>query len=196
MKPTIYKEDVLLREVAMGNQRAFARLFELYYKKLSNFVFRLTESTPVTEEIVQDAFLKVWIHRDRLPLINDFGNYLFILSKNQALNYLRKKANEKVRIIEWIDQLESESMLPDAGDINEEVREIIDEAVAKLPERQQRVYVLGKYERLKYEEIASVLDISPQTVKKHMQYAIKSVTGFVKSRINWVFIFYYFVFFK
>lgn len=171
----VKNEANLLALVAIGNQRAFTELFDSYYKQLGEYVYKLTESIEVTEEIVQDVFIKIWLKREMLVDLDNFSYYLFILSKNQTLNHLRKKANDKVRQLEWLKQFEEESYIMNDDSIIEEYRVLIDKAIEKLPPQQKKVYKMSREERLKQEEIAKILNISPETVKKHIKLALRSI---------------------
>jgi len=176
----VKNEAELLALVAKGEERAFTELFDAYYRQLGEYVYKLTESIEVTEEIVQDVFIKIWLKRETLPGLDNFSYYLFILSKNQTLNHLRKKANDKVRQLEWLKQFEEEAYMPDDTPVIEEYRSLIDDAIEKLPPQQKKVYKMSREERLKHEEIAKILDISPETVKKHIKLALR----FIKNELS------------
>ena len=178
LKP-VKNEANLLALVAKGNQRAFTELFDAYYKQLGEYIYKLTDSIEVTEEIVQDVFIKVWLKKETLPELDNFCYYLFILSRNQALNHLRKEANDKVRQLEWSKQWD-EDYLPDDCSVSEQYRQLLDTAVEKLPPQQKKVYKLSREQRLKHEEIAKILNISPETVKKHIKLALR----FIKSEVS------------
>jgi len=176
----VKNEAELLALVAKGEERAFTELFDAYYRQLGEYVYKLTESIEVSEEIVQDVFIKIWLKRETLPELDNFSYYLFILSKNQTLNHLRKKANDKVRQLEWLKQFEEEAYMPDDTPVIEEYRSLIDDAIEKLPPQQKKVYKMSREERLKHEEIAKILNISPETVKKHIKLALR----FIKNELS------------
>ena len=178
----VKNEAELLALVAKGEERAFTELFDAYYRQLGEYVYKLTESIEVTEEIVQDVFIKIWLKREALPELDNFSYYLFILSKNQTLNHLRKKANDKVRQLEWLKQFEEEAYMPDDTPVIEEYRSLIDGAIEKLPPQQKKVYKMSREERLKHEEIAKILNISPETVKKHIKLALRFIKNDLSSQ--------------
>jgi RNA polymerase sigma-70 factor (family 1) len=179
-------ETELIKQVACGSERAFTKLFDAYYRQLGEYVVRLTESVELAEEIVQDVFIKIWTKRECLTEIDNFSYYLFIISRNQTYNFLRKKASERVRQLAWEKQFEEEIYELDQVSIEESYRIQIDKAVNKLPPQQQKVYLLSRNERLKYEEIATVLNISAETVKKHMKLALRSIKNSISLENNGV----------
>jgi hypothetical protein len=98
-----YSEKVLLCKVAAGDENAFAELFKNFYNPLGEFVMRLTESEALTQEIVQDVFLKIWINRVVLAEIDCFKAYLLVVARNHAFNCLKQIARENSRKKEWVN---------------------------------------------------------------------------------------------
>lgn len=183
IKP-LENEPELLAKIAKGDERAFKELFEGYYHNLGRYVFNLTGSIAVAEEIVQDTFIKVWLKREFLIEIKNFSNYLFILCRNHTYNELQKKATER-NFIDRLNQRNIALEINDAPDtLSEKYRELVDEAIEKLPPQAQKVYLMSRDERMKYEEIARTLNISPVTVKKHIQYANKFIAADLGPKVN------------
>lgn len=180
---SVHNEHVLLKQVALGDPDAFAELFRAYHQPLAEYVYRLTESLEMTEDIVQDVFIKLWMKRETLPELDSFIHYLFILCRNHTFNCLRQTANKRVRQLRWASQFqETVNEEPGAGD--EDYRELINVAIAQLPPQQQRVYFLSRHQHLKHKEIADRLGISIETAKKHMKLALRSITQYVRAHIN------------
>lgn len=177
----VHNEPWLLQRVAADSEQAFAALFDAYHQQLGEYVFRLTDSVPVTEEIVQDVFIKLWLKRQTLPQLDSFTNYLFILLRNQTLSYLRKRATERTRYLEWAGSLEQPEEAPD--ETSAEYSAWIEEAIAQLPERQREVFVLSRYHRLTRQQIATQLDISDNTVKTHLDRAVIAIKKHVQDKI-------------
>ncbi|KRT17831.1 hypothetical protein ASU31_00605 [Pedobacter ginsenosidimutans] len=174
LKPLKYESE-LLALVAKGDDRAFVKLFEGYYKQLGEYVYKLTESIEVSEEIVQDVFIKVWLRRETLLELDNFCHYLFILCRNQTLNHLRKKASERVHQLAWLKQFEQDQFQSDNDEIIEGYRILMDKVIEKLPPQQKKVFKLSREGRLKHDEIANLLGISPETVKKHIKLALRFI---------------------
>ncbi|WP_316805614.1 RNA polymerase sigma-70 factor [Pedobacter nototheniae] len=181
---TLSNEAELIKKVSQGDKRAFTILFNAHYKSLASYVFKLTESLEVAEEIVQDVFIKIWLKKESLEHIHHFGNYIFILSKNQTLNYLRKKANDELKFKTWEKEFEGENPEESSYEQAENFRLLIDKAIENLPPQQKKIYLLSREEKLKYEEIAKMLNISPETVKKHIYVASKAIKEYVKNHMD------------
>jgi RNA polymerase sigma-70 factor (ECF subfamily) len=170
-------------EVADGNQKAFEELFYAYHNQLGSYVMRWTKSTLLAEEVVQEVFLKIWINREALKAVERFDNYLYIVSRNHTFNALRQTAKNRLRSREWARHFENDHEHV-AENLTEEYMSLIDAAVARLAPQQQKVYILKRHGGLKYEEIANQLGISPETARKHLAAALKSITSYVKARLH------------
>lgn len=173
-------ETELLIAVANGDRAAFATLFYAFHQELGHFILRLTKSKIISEEIVQETFLKVWLNREDLLNIKNFRAYLFTISRNQALNALRDQTKRSFLRGEELSEL---PLADDQDEINyekEELFEIVEKAVSQLPPQQQKVWRLSKEEGLSYQKIAERLELSPQTVKRHVSLAMATVMRMVK----------------
>lgn len=175
----IHGEQKLLHDLAKGDEKAFRAIFASYADVLGKHILRITRSQELAEEVVQDVFLKIWLKREELTAVRDFRAYLFVLSRNYAINYLKKTANA------LLDGQEADRVAVEDIDVSEYEHDndyyaLIDEAIDRLPPQQQKVYLLSRHERLKYNEIASRLNLSRETVKKYLQIATESVTAYVR----------------
>lgn len=171
-------EKQLLMQLAEGSESALQQLFYMYHQQIGAFVFKLTRSRELAEEIVQDVFLKLWTCRHASQEIRNLKAWLFTLSRNQALNALRSQLKEK-QVKKYLGDLPlSESFTQEDLTQNDRFR-LMDEAIKLLPPQQQKVFLLSRYQRLKYEEIAHKMNISRETVKSYLQNATSSITKFI-----------------
>lgn len=175
-------EKELLCKVSTGDQEAFSILFDRYYIPTRNYIFKVTESQDVTEELIQEIFIKVWEKKELLPSVENFKSYLFILSRNKTLNHLRDLARTKTNQLYWLQYHTEDNYRIDSTDIEDEYHSIITHAISSLPPQQQKVYHLSRYKHLKHEEIASLMGLSKETVKKHMQHALAFLKEQVKTK--------------
>jgi RNA polymerase sigma-70 factor (family 1) len=179
----IFHECELMLQVAAGDEIAFGKLFAQYHRQLGAYIFRITDSVELAEEVVQDVFLKIWMSREALQGVKSFKAYLFVVSKNHALNCLRKVIKERAHKVEWHDSTINEIQIT-VDDVQDKYYCLIDEAINNLPPQQQKVYLLSRHQRYKYAEIAEQLGISHETVKKYLQIAVASITNYVQGHID------------
>lgn len=177
----LYNEKELLSRVAEGDEQAFAYLFHQWQPFLSTHIYRITESRELTEEIVQDAFLKIWQTRETLPEVRNFRNFLIVVSKHQALNALQKISREFLNWEKWVREDAADG---DQDDPASKFYILLDEAIDQLTERQRQVYLLHRHERLTYQQIADRLNIGKASVKTHIELAVKHISTHLRSRIG------------
>ena len=176
--------EALLHLVSKGDQDAFRILFDHYKERFHWVVMKMTGSEHVAEEITQETFIKIWNQRESLEHVHNADAYFFTVVYRLVYKYYKKLA-----IDEKIEQAALSA--PDSASVTEEMvitresQRIISEAIDKVPPQQQLIYKLSKIEGLSREEIASRLNISPNTVRNHLAEAMKSLRIYLKD-IAWV----------
>lgn len=175
-----YNEKELLSLVAEGDENAFRQLFRHWNQVLAGYILRITESRELTEEIVQDAFMKIWMVRETLAEIDNFKQFLLVVSRNQAFDALRKQLRERDRKRLWEEENKSALYIVD-NELLITGLSLIDRAVDQLPPRRKEVYLLSRHARLSYHEIAAQLGISRESVKTHLKLASQSITSYIRA---------------
>ena len=174
--------STLINGVATGSEKAFRLLFQQYSHQIYSVALTMTKSIPLSEEVVQDVFLKIWLKRESLPGIENFNAYLFTIARNHIYNVLRSKATEPA-FVEQLEQLCcSEGVMPDEVFHAKETEQLLEKAVSQLPKQQQNVYRLSRQEGYDYNKIAASLGISRSTVKNHMTAALHHVRRYLHAQ--------------
>lgn len=177
----IHNETELLHQVANGDERAFAKLFEAYHNQLAGFVMQLTGSKQITQEIIQDVFLKAWLNRATLTHLQSFISWLFIITRNYTLSNLRKQANQKKKLHVVFGAVDQEKGFTDDMVIERDYHMLLRQAIEQLPLQQKKAYMLSREEGLDNSAIATQLGVTPGSVKKYLQWAQQSISHFVRS---------------
>lgn len=165
----------LLAAVSGGDQLAFRKLFDAYRNKVFTYGVRYLKSREQAEEIVQNVFLKIWLKRERLTEIKNFGGYLRTVTNNLTLDALKKRAQEYKFKTEGLQQWADSDNATEEAIILKDTAEYISLALDKLPKQQRLVYQMCYIDGLKQKEVAEKLGISPLTVKVHLREAIKGL---------------------
>jgi len=177
----LYEEKELLARIANGDQRAFHSLFSQYKHKVYQAALRMLQSTGHAEDVLQEVFMKIWVGREKLPEINCFSAYLNTITRNHIYNALRKLAGEELLLEKLlVPHSQSAAGRPDTAIENMSLRELQDalqKVMATLTPQQKKVFELSRMEGLKHEEIALRLNISRETVKKHVSEALRVIRG-------------------
>jgi len=173
-------EHLLLQLVANGNKLAFEQLYEQYEGGVEKYVFFITRSKEVTEEIIQDIFISVWKKREKLPALTSFRGYLYQIARNRVISYLRS-LKARYKIVE-LDEAAPGSRQTDADHrvlYNQYYKMVLD-AIELLPGRKREVFNLSLEEDLTLDEIAQRLGLSKSTVKQHLYSATASIREYLQ----------------
>jgi len=173
-----------LTAIAEGDQEAFSRLFYTYKDSVYAQALRLTESEEGAEEIVQEVFLKLWIRREHLPEIQSFDDYLFILTRNQVFTALKKIALRFKTESSWENDRDDAENLTESEFLSAEYEQVLKQAIDKLSPQQREVYLLSREQHLKREEIATLLNVSPETVKTHLSRALHHIKSYCSRQLG------------
>ena len=170
------EEDlVLMAAVAKGDEAAFAKLVEKHQRAVLGTIAKMTNQSPDTEDIAQQVFIRLWKSAKRYQPRAKFTTFLFTITRNLVFNATRKKSRRKEHSLdeqedEWHQTIEDQNTQsrPDKSIAQAELREMIDQAISSLPEKQRLAVVLRRYEKMPYEEIADVLELSVSAVKSQL----------------------------
>ena len=165
-------EDVrLMRLVAGGDTVAFEQLVERHQTLVAGTVARMLGANSDVEDIAQQVFIRVWKSAGRYVARAKCTTWLLKITRNLVFNEMRRAKRHPhvpVQIEPEVEEilLKDEAMAtPDAILLEAELQGAIEKAIALLPEMQRMALVLRRYEELRYEEIADVLDLSVPAVK-------------------------------
>ena len=155
---------------------AYGQLYTSFMPKLIQFAKSIIKNKELAEEIVSDVFVKVWEKRAQLCGIENLRLYLYISTKNTALNYLSRHYRKNLVSLDDINiEVSTIQYSPEQILINSEMINRINAAIAMLPPRCRLIFKLAKEDGLKYNEIAKLLNISIKTIDNQMAIAIKKI---------------------
>lgn len=168
--------NILLRKIAEDDNDAFCVFYDNYYLQVYRFASYFADSSLLIEEIVSDVFCIIWQNRKKLSLIESFEKYLYTITKNKALYYLRKENKITFTELESVSDTLSHDINPEYLTVDSEMAIFLKEAIEELPERCRLIFLMAREEGLKYKEIAEILSISEKTVNAQMVLAIKKLS--------------------
>ncbi|MBS1564709.1 MAG: RNA polymerase sigma-70 factor, partial [Bacteroidetes bacterium] len=171
-------EKALLLQTAAGDEIAFRSVFDAYRPRIYSFAFHLTENNVMADEIVQETFLRVWLHRQKLPEVDYFNAWLHSIARNLVTDALKRIAKE--RLAQASMPVTATISNADEAMTDKEYARLLQEAIGQLPDRQQQIYQLSRDAGIQHAEIAGRLNISRHTVKTHLVLALKSIREYLK----------------
>lgn len=175
MSSTTKTEKTLVTELQQGSQAAFEQLFSTYNEKAYFFAFRFLQSQAESEEVVQDAFVKVWLNREQLKPELSFNSYLFTIVKHIIFNKNRKKVHENAYIQHLVHHADKSKNITEHEVVYADLKKKAEKAIEQLPPQQKRVFLMSREQKLSHKEIAAELNLSVKTVEAHIRLALKAL---------------------
>lgn len=169
-----HDENNLAQALRRGEATAFDAVFRQWYEPLCRYACRLTDGDmDEAEDLVQQAFVKLWEYRSRLNVSWSLKAYLYKSVHNACLNRLRAR-NVRSKYLDFnAQQINDMHTLPD--DTSPELLERFQRAMDALPPQCRHIFELSRFETLKYREIADQLGISVKTVETQMGKALREM---------------------
>jgi len=155
------------------NKQNYEQIFRQHYSELCSYAVNFIEDLDDAEEIVQEIFVKMWENRNEINITDSLRSYLFRSIRNACLN---KKKHIKIReTYKEHNERELEQNFVDLNNILDasELEIKIRNAIDKLPTERRKIFIMSRYDELKYKEIAEKLNISIKTVENQMGSALK-----------------------
>ena len=171
------KLNKLIPFLREGEKIAFEEIYNDFFGVMHHLSVQYLHDQKVSEEIVQDTFMKLWEIRETLNEQFNIRNFLYTITKNNCLNYLRNqkialKHQQNIQYLEIQFNFEALERLGNYMEF-EELREKIDNAIAALPDDLRETFLLSRYEELHYKEIADKQSISIKTVEARVSRALR-----------------------
>lgn len=157
------------KQVSICNDAQFDRIYQDQVADLYRFIYYKCGSKAQAEDIVQEAFLKLWENCAKITL-EKAGGFLYTASKNIFIN----KINRDKVVMRFESQIsqKTEQESPDFLLQEKEFEHRLHQAIGQLPENQRIVFLMNRIDKLKYREIAEKLQISQKAVEKRMHLAL------------------------
>ena len=164
------QEDAVVRAACAGNQRAFNSLVQTYQRRLYNYTYRMVGNADDACDITQEAFVRAWRNIASFRVGEPIAPWLYRIAHNLCIDHLRRKPNTlslDVEIEEGRDPADK-SADPERLALDCETRNVINAAIADLPEKYRAVMLLRHGRGMPLEEIAESLSLPLNTVKVHL----------------------------
>ncbi len=165
------------------DQSLFEKLFFKHYEGLCKKAAHIIGDTDIAKDIVQDVFMRIWRRRTTLNITDSYDAYLYKSCINQSLNYLKSNARKTRRdtYFQEARQKQAEKSRESEERIyRQELDQKIDEVINRMPPVCREVFLLSRYEEMSYREIAQHLNISVNTVEKHIGKALRLLRAAIK----------------
>ncbi|MDR0414587.1 MAG: RNA polymerase sigma-70 factor [Prevotellaceae bacterium] len=179
-------DEQLLCLLRQGSKEAFTSVYERYHKMLYALSYRYLKNQAAAEDAVQHVFVKLWEHRADIAVEVSLRNYLYSMTKNHILNYIRNEHSALTH---------NYRMAQKVGNVEDNLLETIEkkelmaafyQAIEQLSARKKEICLLKMEDKLSNQEIADRMSLSVNTVKSHYAQAVKLLRMAMSKMFQWI----------
>jgi len=164
----------------LDDQTTFKQIYDLYKTDLYGYCRSLVKSDAYAEEIVQDVFVRFWMHFKNIDPELSVRAYLFTMVRNASFNFLKKAAKTKELHAEIFRNEYSDENSPSRSLVEADYESIKEKAIDLLPPRRKEIFLMSRNEEMTYDDIGKELNISVSTVKTQMSLALASILEYLR----------------
>jgi len=167
------RDTEIIGRIRQGDIGQFETLFRSSYVSLVKYAGTLIRDKDMAEEIVQDLFFKLWQDKEKIKIESSLNGYLFRAVHNRCLHYIEHLKVVERHSRETSPEINESPESPEDVLQYKELQTRIAGILDRLPERCGRIFMMNRFEGLKYSEIAEKLSVSVKTVEANMGRALK-----------------------
>jgi RNA polymerase sigma-70 factor (ECF subfamily) len=179
-------ETVLIEQLknVQTREKAFRELISLYKERLYWHIRKIVISHDDTDDVLQNTFIKVYRNISKFNQDSKLFSWMYRIATNESISFINKRAKERnIAVSEMQEQLTS-SLESDNYFSGEEIQEILQMAIATLPQKQQLVFNMKYFDDLKYTEISEILGTTVGALKASYFHAVKKIESYIKNKTN------------
>ncbi|WP_394774806.1 RNA polymerase sigma-70 factor [Flavobacterium sp.] len=177
-----FTDEQLVELLRQGKDKAFDELYFRYRDVLVRFVYVRMKSVAIAEEIVQEVFTTIWERRKTIVIQKKFSAYVYTSVRYVTLDYIKSHTITDQYIKEVMDSNTNDFSSNNSTEDSiyyEELQEAVDKATLLLPKKSKEVFILSRIKHYTNKEIAEELNVSHETVKYHIAYALKFMRNYL-----------------
>jgi len=175
--------DYVIMQFQQGDEHAFGLIFEQYRVPVFNFIYRmLNGNREAAEDLLNEVFMKLHDAREDYEPKAKFSTWLFTIARNHCLNCIKSRNYRQSRRTVSLEELAQKTTEPSAPDRlvsrsvpddakRADLRELLEQAIAGLPDEYKEVFILHAVEGFAHAEVAQMLKTNPATVRTHYHRA-------------------------
>ena len=169
----------LIEATKNGEELAFDEIMMRYRKPLTNYIHRMLNDYEEAVDLAQESFVRVYFAIERYHSNYAFSTYIYRIATNLAISEIRKRKRRKLFSLNGLFQFgdvdeereyqpPDSKPLPDQVTVSGETIDVVEKAIAGLPEKYRTPIVLREVQELSYEEVANVMELGLGTTKSRI----------------------------
>ncbi|WP_069658901.1 RNA polymerase sigma factor [Arcticibacter eurypsychrophilus] len=171
-------ETNIIKRFIEGDEKAFELVFNLFSRNIWLYFYQNTHSREITEELVQDTFIRLWNYRNNIDQEQGVKKYLNQIARSIFYNWLQELAKEKKKEVAYADYCNKDDSEVKCEDVYSrmDINSLIEKTHSILSEKRRKVFLMSRVHGLSYDEIATQLSIGKETVKDHISKATRKLS--------------------
>ena len=176
-KKYLYSDEQLISRFQAGDENAYVELVNRFKDKLTNFVYYLLKDEELSEDIVQETFIKLYEKKHYYKPVAKFSTWIYTIARNLANTELRKKNRVKITYLSQMNndmknyELKSKDQSLNSKIENEYLLDELHLAIDRLPKNYKTAIILRDIQGLNYEEISIIVGVPLGTIKSRINRA-------------------------
>ena len=164
-------DESIMEAVKRGELQQATLLFERYNKRIFNFLARMTMDRDLAEDLTQNVFLRIIKYRTSYREGNRFQSWIYQVARNVFSDHYQAHKNKFSDFVD-VENVSDHIADREEGEEQDEKEKILHRSMAKLTEEQRELLVLTRFQQLKYEEVATIMDTTVANIKVKVHRAI------------------------
>lgn len=164
-------DELIMEAVKRGELQQATLLFERYHKRIFNFLARMTMDRALAEDLTQNVFLRIIKYRTSYREGNKFQSWIYQVARNVFSDHYQAHKN---RFSDFVDVEKISDHMADLEEheAQDEKEKLLHQSMARLSEEQRELLVLTRFQQMKYEEVAAIMDTTVANIKVKVHRAI------------------------
>jgi RNA polymerase sigma-70 factor (family 1) len=156
-----------------GNRLAYTEIYHRYKIVLHSHAYKWMRDREEAKDIIHELFTFLWDKRESIHFNSNLSGYLYVSLRNKIFNRVSRKKIESEYVSSLQSFIDQGNCITDHLVREKQLANLIEKEIAALPQKMREVFELSRKSNLSHKEIAEQLDLSDQTVRKHIQHALK-----------------------
>ncbi len=164
-------DEQIMEAVKTGDLQQASLLFDRYHKRLFNFLARMAMDRELAEDLTQNVFLRMIKYRNSYREGAKFQSWIYQVARNVFSDHYQTIKNRKSDFID-VEKIGERMAESDETSMMDEQERLLHRSMALLSEEQRELLVLTRYQHMKYEEVATIMDTTVANIKVKVHRAI------------------------
>jgi len=176
-------EKVFIAELLNPKTRdnAFRQLVAQYSKPLYSHIRNMVIDHDDTNDVLQNTFIKIFRNLPNFKGQSKLFSWMYRIATNESITFINQRAKKSGISNEEVQQKAIQNLQADEYFEGDKIQLQLQQAVAKLPQKQQLVFKMKYFEELKYDEISEILDTSVGALKASYHHAVKKIEEYINA---------------